>query len=335
MTENETEFAVGESIARPASPELAARRAWRARRMALERHSQASTPDGPRRDIGRRIFSRVLRRTGRAMKGVGLHRPFARAARRLRLAEITLSFARLPPAFDGYRILHLSDPHFDGNAGLGEAAAALVRGLAVDLCAITGDFRFAHRGPFTERGVLEDVALLRDAISARDGVVATLGNHDPHELLEPLEELGVRVLVNEGMALRRAGGRLWITGTDDVYRFYTEAARAALAAFPACEGDFGIALVHSPDLAVAAAAAKYDLYLTGHTHAGQICFPWGAPVVTHLRCEKSLARGLWRVGGLIGHTSPGLGTSALPIRLFCPGEATVLTLRRDATGAAQ
>ena len=92
-----------------------------------------------------------------------------------------------------------------------------------------------------------------------------------------------------------------------------------------------IALVHSPEVAHLAAPAGYALYLCGHTHAGQICLPGGQPIITNSALRWRHARGLWRRGDMLGYTSPGAGTSGLPVRYFTRGEVTVLTLRRKAS----
>jgi predicted MPP superfamily phosphohydrolase len=128
------------------------------------------------------------------------------------------------------------------------------------------------------------------------------------------------------MQVERAGAALTLCGTDDVARFYTPDAPACLRA---TVGDFRIALVHTPELAQVAAAAGFSLYLAGHTHGGQVCLPGGRPVVTYLETNHEFARGLWRCGNMIGYTTTGLGSAAIPIRFACPPEIAVFRLRRS------
>ena len=80
------------------------------------------------------------------------------------------------------------------------------------------------------------------------------------------------------------------------------------------------------------AAARHRLYLTGHTHGGQICLPGGRPLALGMKVNRDLARGVWRHGDMVGYTSRGLGACVLPFRAFCPGEVVSLTLR---TGPAE
>jgi hypothetical protein len=249
----------------------------------------------------------------------------------VRLKEIDLLFEHLPDQFDRYRILHLTDPHFDGVAHLGLELAGSLSGIEVDLCAITGDFCFDHRRAPLPPSVLSDIARLQRAVTAHDGFLATLGNHDSHRIVDQLEQLGLRVLVNESVALRRKSDVFLITGTDDVHRFYTAQAGLALTALSCAQADqrtFGLVLVHSPELAEEAARAGYHLYLCGHTHAGQVCLPNKRPVLMPLNRNHALSSGLWRVEALTGYTSAGIGTAGLPFRVFCPAEATIFTLRR-------
>jgi predicted MPP superfamily phosphohydrolase len=146
-------------------------------------------------------------------------------------------------------------------------------------------------------------------------------------MVAPFEQLGLRVLANETVTIRRGGAAMHVTGLDDVHYFYTDAAGRALSDAPAgCK----IALVHSPEAAHLAARAGYALYLCGHTHAGQICLPGGQPIITNSAFHWRHARGMWRRGAMLGYTSPGAGTSGLPVRYFSRGEVTVLTLRRAA-----
>ena len=157
------------------------------------------------------------------------------------------NFARLPRAFDGYRILQISDPHFDACDGLAEAIVRTVAGAEVDLCVLTGDFRNAECGPFTQTAILEPLAAIRQSVRAGDGFWVTLGNHDVADMVAPFRRIGLPVLINRTHHVRRGAHALALTGIDDVHRYYTPAASAALAAHDPQE--FGIVLAHSPEMA--------------------------------------------------------------------------------------
>jgi predicted MPP superfamily phosphohydrolase len=291
-------------------------------RRAMERRRLRMTADGPRRDLPLE-YTKAALRLGFKLCGVwqrGLANGLDICYR-----TVALDCARLPRAFDGYRILQISDPHFDACAGLAEAIVRTVAGAEVDLCVLTGDFRNAERGPFTQTEILEPLAAIRRSVRAADGFLATLGNHDVSDMVAPFRRIGLPVLLNRTHHIRRGAHALALTGIDDVHRYYTPAASVALAAHdPAA---FGIVLAHSPEMAGEAAAAGYDLYLCGHCHGGQVCLPSGRPLITHLSRHRDLHAGLWRLGGMWGYTSRGAGLADPPVRFNCQGEVTEFRLR--------
>jgi uncharacterized protein len=296
--------------------------AWLAARRAMERRKLRSTPDGPRRDVPLDLVKAALRL---ALRACGLWQRGLANGLDICYRTIDLSLAPLPRAFDGYRILHITDLHFDAVAGLGEAIVRTVAGAEVDLCVLTGDFRNLECGPFTQSTILEPLAAIRRTVRANDGFFATLGNHDAADMVAPLRKLGLRVLVNRRHHVRRGGHAIVLTGIDDVHRYYTPAADAALAAHD--PQAFGIVLAHSPEMAGEAAAAGHSLYLCGHCHGGQLCLPGGRPLITHLSRHRDLYAGLWRYGEMWGYTSTGAGLADPPIRFNCRGEVTEFRLR--------
>ncbi len=299
--------------------------AWDARRRALERQRQRSTPAGLRRPGGTPRPALAAFQLG--LKLAGLWRRGVANGLDVRLRTLRLELPGLPDAFQGYRVLHLADPHLDAAPGLPAAILESVAGLEVDLCVCTGDLRAADRGPFIETQILEPLAALRRTVRAADGFLATLGNHDCAEMVPELARLGYELLLNRSRRLSRGGAEILVTGVDDVHRYYTPAAAAALSAL--APATFGLALVHSPEFAREAAAAGYHLYLCGHSHGGQVCLPGGGPLVTNLaRRHRPMASGLWRCRAMTGYTSPGAGLSSLPVRFNCPPEVTLFVLAR-------
>ena len=305
-------------------PASSQRQDWEDKRRLLERHNAHFGPDGPRSSWPGRVFASGVRMFGLGARLVGLHPQGLRNALDVRLVTLSLSFPDLPPAFDGYRILQLSDTHLDFLPDLSAIAARLLTGIEVDLLALTGDVHGHHRAPIAASTT--PLADLLKVVRVNDRRLAVLGNHDPADMAEALEELGFEVLINRSITLAREDQRIAVTGLDDVHRFFTPAALRALAEAP--EG-FRIALVHSAEVADHAAAAKYALYLSGHTHGGQICLPGGRPIVTHLRRCRHARVGTWSEGSMTGYTSCGLGVGDVPLRFNCRGEVSIITLRRS------
>lgn len=252
---------------------------------------------------------------------VGLHGRGRRNARALRLRVNEVVIEGLPAAFDGYRILHVSDPHVDMSPDITDALIERVRGLDYDLCVLTGDYRTRTFGPY--RPALE--AFARVCAQLRDPVLAVLGNHDTIRMVPGLEAMGVRVLLNESVTIRRGTAELYVAGIDDAHYYRLANLEKAAAQIPAAAP--AILLSHTPEVYRHAAHAGFRLMLCGHTHGGQICLPGGIPVITDADCPRRYARGPWRYQGLIGYTSSGAGASIVDVRLNCPPEVTLHRLR--------
>jgi predicted MPP superfamily phosphohydrolase len=267
-----------------------------------------------------RTLSAVLRV---ALRLTGLRQRGEQNALTPVIRRIQLTYDNLPESFCGFTTLHLTDLHADGLAGLADAIGERLRALEVDLCVMTGDYRFAVRGPCYD--VFPPMQRILTSVNARLGVVGILGNHDVSEEIPVLERLGVRVLLNEALELRRGAESAWVIGLDDPHYYGCDDLPAALRNVPS--DAFKILLVHTPELIQEAEASGIDLYLCGHTHGGQICLPLIGPILINANCRRAYARGVWRYKQLQGYTSSGVGTSGVPVRFFCPPEIGLIELR--------
>jgi predicted MPP superfamily phosphohydrolase len=138
-----------------------------------------------------------------------------------------------------------------------------------------------------------------------------------------LENLGVRMLINEAIEITGRDGNLWIVGVDDTH-LGCDDLDAALRSVP--KDGFKILLAHSPEIFDEAAAAEIRLYLCGHTHSGQIRLPKVGGLLTNADCPRSYTHGEWHHSDMRGYTSSGVGCSFLPVRYNCPPEITVIEL---------
>ena len=252
-----------------------------------------------------------------AMRGVGLYDRGRRNAANIRLTGNDVPLRRLPAAFDGYRVLHLSDIHLDMEHAITHAIAERVREADYDLCVITGDFRASTYGHYA--AAVEAMAGLRLHIDRP--VYAVLGNHDFIEMVPDLEALGVRVLLNESIPIERGDAVIHLAGIDDPHYYRADNLEKAADAIPA--DGCAILLSHSPELYRHAAHAGFDLMLCGHTHGGQICLPGGIAITYNADCPRSLCKGPWSWGAMSGYTSTGAGSCIIPVRFNCPPEITV------------
>jgi hypothetical protein len=247
----------------------------------------------------------------------------------VQVEPVDLHLEGLPAAFDGYRILLLTDLHLDGLEPLTDTLIAQVRDLEVDLCLIGGDVRMEMYGPMAPS--LRRLRRLLAHVRARDGVYGVLGNHDCIEMLPEFEASGVRMLVNEATTVGRDAASLWLVGVDDPHYYRCHDLPRAFRGIP--EGAFSVLLAHSPEIYREAAGHGARLYLCGHTHGGQVCLPGIGPIFTHSSAPRFTAAGRWSYEGMVGYTSRGAGASGIPLRFNCPGEIPLLTLRREVGSA--
>ncbi len=243
------------------------------------------------------------------------------------LKKMPLYFINLPQAFEGFTILHLSDLHLDGLNGIEDRILRVLENRTVDLCVMTGDYRTKLHG--IHKHIIKSLEYLIGHINSKHGFIGVLGNHDGCHMLNPMEQIGITMLVNSACYIHQGNDRIRIIGTDDVHYYYTD---QALHALEHADDEFSIALVHSPEIYDVAAEMGVSLYLCGHTHAGQVCLPGGRPLLTHLNRGKRYYYGQWRYLEMQGITNAGAGTSGIPVRFNTRGEVLIYDLHRQPSG---
>jgi len=243
------------------------------------------------------------------------------------IRDVEVAIPKLPPQFDGYRLLQLTDLHLSRLFQVPWARAVVERANAAgtDLIVVTGDF--IDGSVEMRRADVEPLSALR----AADGVYAVPGNHeyffDYDAWMRRLGGLGMRMLPNAHAVLSRGDGRLVVAGVTDL------SARghgrpgpdldAALAGAPA--GAPVILLDHQPRDARRAAARGVALQLSGHTHGGMVV---GVDRLV-ARANNGFVSGRYQVGGMTLYVSNGTGLwPGFALRLGRPPEMTRFTLRR-------
>lgn len=252
----------------------------------------------------------------------GLYQRGKRNTCRIDLRHHPVVIPHLPAAFEGFRILHLSDLHVDMYAPALHALIARVREVQYDLCVLTGDYRARTFG--TTEGALNGMRQLRTHLQG--DVYGVLGNHDSVTMVPALEDMGIRLLLNESVQIHRGDSQLFLAGIDDAHYFRVDNIEKATVGRE--EGQASILLSHTPAIFRQAAHAGFDLFLAGHTHGGQICLPGGIPVTLDSDCPRRVGKGPWKHHGMTGYTSVGAGTSVVHVRLNCNPEITLHELRR-------
>lgn len=251
-----------------------------------------------------------------------LHERGRRNALKLTCTENDISLPHLPDAFDGFKVLHLSDLHLDVNEHMAGALIERISDLDYDLCVITGDFRAKTYGPY-ERAL---AAMKRVRRVLKDPVYAILGNHDSIEMVPGLEGMGIHVMLNESAVIERNGELLYLSGIDDPHYYKAHNLEKAAEAVP--EDAVSILLSHSPETYQHAAHAGFDVFFCGHTHGGQICLPGGWPLMCNAKAPRSVCNGAWNYKKMQGYTSKGSGASVVDVRYNCAPEVTVHTLHK-------
>jgi uncharacterized protein len=239
-----------------------------------------------------------------------------------------ISLPRLPASFDGFTILQLSDLHVDISETAISRVIALLEGIGYDLCVLTGDYRGKTYGPYD--ATLAGMARIRGAL--RGTIYSVLGNHDTICMVPGLEEMGMKVLLNENVAIERGGERIHLAGIDDAHFYRVDNIEKAASGIS--HDEFSILISHTPEIYRQAAHADFDLLLSGHTHGGQICLPGGIPITLDSALPRSLGSGPWKYHDMIGYTSVGAGTSILPARFNCPPEITLHHLQPPRSASA-
>lgn len=225
----------------------------------------------------------------------------------------------LAPELDGYRIAFLTDTHIAGfvrRQFYGEIVKQTMLSEP-DLILLGGDFVTWERHiPLIGPALLE-------GLSARDGIYAVLGNHDywanAAKVRAALEEHGVKLVINRSVVPRRG---LTLLGIDEVYRGEPD-----LDAAFAHARDTIIGLSHHPDIIDELDGRRIDLLVCGHTHGGQIRFPFFGSVVVPSRHEGRYAAGFQRRGEVLMYVSRGIGAIP-PLRILCKPEVATFVLRR-------
>lgn len=264
----------------------------------------------------------------------------------LELTHTELVLPRLPAAWEGLKILLLTDPHVWEWGERERRVVALCATLETpDLIVWAGDFLGSYRGVSPAVRLVQEVSAL-----FRETPTFGIWGNAEHKirperrawLKELLAQTGMRVLENENQSLTLRGETVQLAGCDDPYYGFADLE----ATFAGLDPErFTLFLAHSPQVAALADAAQLDLMLSGHTHGGQVRFPIIGPWKTQNPLSNLLDCGAFDHAALVdilrhdpgGHLtiyiSRGIGVAFLrgmpwlAPRFNCRPELALLTLR--------
>lgn len=228
----------------------------------------------------------------------------------------------LPAALDGFRVVQISDVHWDAYTDPAWVLDVIerVNGMDADVVALTGDL-VTHF-----RQYIPPCARALGRLRARRGVFAVLGNHDHWAggriLTDALEREGIQVLSNRHVWM----DGFWLVGVDDPHVQRDDLTRALDGI--GLDGLPRVLLAHSPDI-MEDAVGKVSLVLSGHTHGGQVRVPGVGAMLhaTRFPAGKRFTVGWGQEGTTVCYTNRGLGSVLIPIRFNCRPEVAVITLR--------
>lgn len=249
----------------------------------------------------------------------------------LQTTEYTLASEELPQAFDGKRIVQVSDLH---NAEFGEGQSRLVEQVEAaepDAIFLTGDLVDSNRYN------LEVSLTLVEKLVELGEVYFVIGNHEVasnkiDEITEALEARGVIVLMNEAVEWEVEGELVQIAGINDpLYNISLreeDFTKQALAEADLSD-NFTLLLAHRPEMISTYAEAEIDIVFSGHAHGGQLRIPGlGGLIAPGQGWFPTMTEGVFKRGGTQLVLSRGLGNSGFPLRLFNRPEIVAVTLEK-------
>lgn len=281
------------------------------------------------RVMSRRTF---LKRTGQFALGLAglaaLGGSYVTAVepRWLQVVHTRLALARIPPAFQGTRIAHFSDVHYEFHFGPGRLKSLVSRIMKEkpDLICFTGDLVDRKIGTSGE-----EMTSILAKLDAPLGKFAVLGNHDYYfndkEVAGVLQNAGFRVLRNETVRIGKDGASMAMAGVEDSNRGRPNI-KTTLQGVG--KDEFILLLAHTPDYAMNTMVHPISLQLSGHSHGGQVRLPFHGPLV-RVPGAKRYPDGLYRPPNneiFQLYTNRGVGVTGIPVRFWCRPELTIHTI---------
>lgn len=240
----------------------------------------------------------------------------------IEVKEQPVYISGLPPAFEGFRIVQLSDLH--GKLFFNRKISVEVNKLNPDLVVITGDvFDQSEKTP------VQYLKIVFDGIKARYGTYFVFGNNEDNldklKIKQKLAAINVKTLINENVPLTISGSRIYLVGIDDPYSQNYDFSKA----LKGTGSEPKVLLAHTPEIIYEAVKHEIDLTIVGHTHGGQILIPFFPRLTSNVTegYEKYLA-GLFRVGNTQMYVNRGLGENDIHMRFLTRPEITVIVLHK-------
>lgn len=276
--------------------------------------------------LSRRAFMKLTAAAG----ALAIIYPVEISRHDLEVEKHDILLPKLSDEFRGMKIVQISDLHFEefNESFFTEHVIDVVNGLKPDVVLYTGDF--VSYGPFPITYARSRIAPCAEILARTQCPLrfASLGNHDYvvgwEQVKDGLESHGIPTLVNQAIPLERGGKRLWIVGLGSA----SASASHPETAIPKSvlrDREPIVLMSHEPDVLPQIATYGVDLMLSGHTHGGQIRFPFVPPMFLPT-LGQIYVEGMFRLGNTQMYVNRGIGAVLVPVRLNCRPEITQFTL---------
>jgi len=243
---------------------------------------------------------------------------------------VDLCLPSLPVELEGLRIAHLSDLHIRGPRRRFTHLRALMGNLRVDLVVLTGDYMTKNGDEQVATAMMHQLCL---AMKPQLGVYGVFGNHDTPQLRHQCSDLPIHWLNNQshlfdGLPLCIMGFEADSTAKpDSVATIINLDNNGPDPVDDKGPKPFSLLLCHYPNYLPIVADMGVNVMIAGHTHGGQWRFPGRRPFTNSCDLPLRLTAGIMRHRNTLAVVTRGLGESRLPLRLFCPPQLPIYTLR--------
>lgn len=261
----------------------------------------------------------------------------------LEVRHVTIESHRLPPRFDGYRIVQFSDAHvgtYGADTTFVSEYVDSINAQNADMICFTGDLVNRHSKE------VEPFVPVFARLHAPDGVVAIQGNHDYKtyypwaseqewladslNLAKKERQMGWTVCVDSTFALRRGSDSIVVVGLHSFRPPHWKIPDYLREVYPQIANPdiYKIVLQHVPYIwDNYTDTAHIDLMLSGHTHAMQMMLSVFGFEISPARLISPYWRGTYRNGDQWLHVNTGVGEVGIPMRVGVRPEITVITLK--------
>ncbi|MTW88358.1 metallophosphoesterase [Virgibacillus dakarensis] len=247
----------------------------------------------------------------------------------LHINNKTITSAKIPNAFHDFKIVQFSDTHIGFHYTLDQLKdlVAQINKQNPDLIVFTGDL---VDEPNTYNWNHQLITVLR-TLTAKQGKYWIYGNHDhggygTNVVKDTMEQADFQLLQNQHVTLNKDNDGIILAGIDDLMLGRPDLTKTLKQANPDL---FTILLAHEPDFADTSVKYPVDIQLSGHSHGGQVRFPFIGDLYTPAYAEKYVqGKYSFNNGDLLLYVSRGIGTTRLPYRFLCKPEFNIYTLKK-------